>query len=189
MPGPTSNSAFAVRFFLVSAGVFALSLLVGRLLIIALPPTLWPGVQFPPAFIASTVAVLCGSAFLSRALGFVRRERQVELRRQLLSALVSGGLFVAIQMSALNWLVQRQPPGDMQTGAMAYVAVAAALHALHFVVAMLFLIFVLLRAHADRYDHEYFWGVFVCAWFWHALSIIWIAVLIVMAIVSSGPVA
>ncbi|MDZ4687577.1 MAG: cytochrome c oxidase subunit 3 [Planctomycetaceae bacterium] len=189
MPGPTSNSAFAVRFFLVSVGVFALALLVGRWLIVAWPPTLWPGVRFPPAFLASTVAVLCGSVFLSRALGYVRRERQLEFRRQLLSALIAGGLFVAIQMSAINWLVQRQPPGDMQTGSMAYVAVAAALHALHFVVAMLCLIFVLLRAHADRYDHEYYWGVFVCAWFWHALSIIWIVVLTVMAIASHGPVA
>jgi cytochrome c oxidase subunit 3 len=184
--GPTSQSRFAIQFFLASVGVLALAMLLGRLLIFLLPPTLLRGVQFPPVFAVSTVAVLFGSLFLSRALTAVRRERQVEFRRQLLLALSAGGLFVALQMAALNWLLRRQAPGETQTSATAFVAVMAALHALHFVVAILFLVFVLLKAYSDRYDHEYVWGVLVCAWFWHALSVVWIAVLVVVAIASQG---
>jgi cytochrome c oxidase subunit 3 len=186
VPGPTSSPRFAIQFFLVSMAVLGLAWGVGQALIFALPPSLMPGLQFPPAFGASTFAVLFGSFFLTRALAAVRRERQVEFRRYLLLALIAGGLFVALQLSALNWLIHRQTPADVQTGSAAFVTVLAALHALHFVVAMLCLVFVLLKARSDRYDHEYFWGVLVCAWFWHALSMVWVAVLAVVAIASSG---
>jgi hypothetical protein len=44
---------------------------------------------------------------------------------------------------------------------------------------------VTLGALADRYDHEYFWGVSLCAWFWHALGIVWVCILIVF-VISTG---
>ena len=53
----------------------------------------------------------------------------------------------------------------------------ALLHGVHFIVALLFVVFVFLRAFADRYDHEYSWGVTFCAWFWHALGIAWLAIM------------
>jgi len=98
------------------------------------------------------------------------------------SALVAGVLFVALQATALNWLLRRQMPEDASTGAAPFVAVLACLHAMHFVVALMFLAFVFASAQIDRYDHEYYWGVTVCAWFWHVLGIVWLAVLGVMAI-------
>jgi cytochrome c oxidase subunit III len=89
-----------------------------------------------------------------------------------------------LQVVALNWLLQRQNAAEVQTGETAFVSIAAALHGLHFVVAIWFLLFIVLQAHRDRYDHEYYWGVSVCAWFWHALGIIWLAVLGVIAFSS-----
>jgi cytochrome c oxidase subunit 3 len=183
---PSSQARFAIRFFVVSVVVLTAALGLGRAFAVLLPPALWPDVQFPPAFAASTVAVLLGSHFLSRGLAAVRRERQVLFRQQLLLALIAGGLFVSLQVAAINWLLQRQRPEDAQTSATAFVAVMAALHALHFAVAMLFLVYVWLKAHNDRYDHEYYWGVLVCAWFWHALSVAWIAVLAVVGIATHG---
>jgi heme/copper-type cytochrome/quinol oxidase subunit 3 len=56
------------------------------------------------------------------------------------------------------------------------------LHGMHFVVALLFLCHITVQAMADRYDHEYYWGVTVCAWFWHALGVAWVAILFVMLI-------
>ena len=53
-----------------------------------------------------------------------------------------------------------------------------------FVVATLFLSLVAVRTFADRYDHEYYWGVSVVAWFWHALGIVWLAILAVFAIAA-----
>jgi len=141
----------------------------------------------PPAFLVSSVLLLIGSASLSQACGFVRHERQRPFRRHLLLSLVVGTLFVATQTYALTWLIRRQPPEDVQVGTVAFVAVMAALHAMHFVIALLFLVFVTVRAFADRYDHEYYWGVTICTWFWHILGIVWLLVLAVIAIASLTP--
>ena len=65
------------------------------------------------------------------------------------------------------------------------IVMLAALHGMHFVVAVLFLSYVTVRALADRYDHEYYWGVSVAAWFWHALGVVWIGILAVFAIAAA----
>lgn len=181
-----SRSAVALRFGIVSLAVALIATLLSRLAIWCTPPELYPGIRFPPTFAPSTLALLLGSAALSRAVGFVRREKQPAFRRALWTALGTGTIFVALQGSSLNWLLQRQTPDDVATGAAAFVIIAAALHAMHFVVAILFLAYVVVNAGYDRYDHEYYFGVTVCAWFWHALGMLWIAVLVVIAIASSA---
>ncbi len=62
-------------------------------------------------------------------------------------------------------------------GATALVIGAAAMHALHVVVALLILTWVTLRGLNDRYDHEYSFGVLGCSWFWHGLGVMWIFIL------------
>ena len=109
-------------------------------------------------------------------------------RQWMLTALVVGILFVAVQSYGLWSLMQNQNPMAVPTDVNSFVFVFAALHGMHFVVAMLFLVFVTLRALADRYDHEYYLGVTVCAYFWHALSVIWICILAVFAIAASSAV-
>lgn len=181
-----SRSAVALRFGSVAAVVALVAALLSQLAIWCTPPADYPGIRFPPTFAPGTLALLLGSAALSRAIGFVRREKQPAFRRSLWTALGTGTIFVALQGASLNWLVQRQSPDDVATGAAAFVMIAAALHAMHFVVAILFLAYVVVNANSDRYDHEYYFGVTVCAWFWHALGILWIAVLVVIAIASSA---
>jgi heme/copper-type cytochrome/quinol oxidase subunit 3 len=43
------------------------------------------------------------------------------------------------------------------------------------------LLWVTLSAFADRYDHEYCWGVSFAAWCWHVLGVVWLAILFVFA--------
>lgn len=180
-----SRSEFAVRFAVVSALLLVLAVALAAVLLRIFPVSSQASsTQFPPAFLASTVLLLVGSAALSRARRFVRRERQVPFRRNLLIGLAAGTLFVTSQTYALTWLIRQQPPEEVPVGAGAFVAVLAALHAMHFVVALMFLVFITVQAFADRYDHEYFWGVTICAWFWHILGIVWLAVLGVVAIAS-----
>lgn len=180
-----SRSEFAVRFAVVSALLLTLAGLLAAMLLRMFPvPVNRSPTQFPPAFLASTGWLLVGSVSLARARGFVRRERQRPFRRQLLFALAAGTLFVSTQTYALTCLIRQQPPEDVPVGAGAFVAVMAALHAMHFVVALMFLVFVTVQAFADRYDHEYFWGVTICAWFWHILGVVWLLVLAVIGIAS-----
>ena len=140
--------------------------------------------RFPAAFAASTLLLCCGSAALSRAVAYVKRERQRPFRRALGAALLVGTLFVGVQSHALSQLIRQQAPEEVPTGAGAFVAVVAALHALHFLVALLCLAYITVQAHADRYDHEYYWGVTLCTWFWHALGVVWCVILAVMAIAT-----
>ena len=139
---------------------------------------------FPPALLVSTTFLAAGSWLLQRARQFVRLERQLPFRRNMGLALLSGTLFVAVQSYGLWCLTSQQKSAaavGIGDGAFAF----ALMHGLHFVLALLFVVFVLLRALADRYDHEYSWGVPACTWLWHALGIIWLVMLGAFGIAST----
>jgi heme/copper-type cytochrome/quinol oxidase subunit 3 len=173
----------AVQFILVSAVVYATCLSLAAALIHLLPTHVDPGrVVFPPAFWVTTALLAFGSGSLQYGVSCVRHERQKPFRRSLIAALVAGTLFVGIQMYGLWCMIANQLPDDVQTGANAFIVVIGALHAIHFSLALLFLVWVTLSALADRYDHEYSWGVTLCAWFWHGLGIVWLGILAILAI-------
>ncbi|MBI1315178.1 hypothetical protein GC176_28135 [bacterium] len=143
----------------------------------------WPGIPtashrllFPASFGVSTLLLTAGSVALHRASLLVRIERQLAFRRNLIVALAAGTAFVAVQTYGLCCLLAQRDGAlaiGLKQGAFAFVL----MHGVHFVVAFLFVTFVVLRAFADRYDHEYSWGVTVCAWFWHALGLAWLAIM------------
>jgi cytochrome c oxidase subunit 3 len=172
-----------LRFFLLAVFLLVVAVGLALALIRLFPPeSIGPANRFSPAFSISTWLLFIGSGCMSRAVESVRFERQKPFRRWLAFALASGTLFVGVQTYALTSLIRRHPLGDASTDAAAFVAVIAALHAMHFIVALLFLSYVTVQAFGDRYDHEYYWGVTISAWFWHALGIIWIAIVVVMLI-------
>jgi cytochrome c oxidase subunit 3 len=178
-----TQSRFALRYFVTCLAVFGAGGGLGYLLIHwARPGPVADRLVFPTAFWCSTVLLAAGSVWLHRALHHVRLERQRRFRRSLGLALAAGMAFVAVQSYALWCLLKTQDPADVATGVGAFVFVLAFLHGLHFSVALLFLAFVMLSALADRYDHEYYWGVTVCTYFWHVLVVAWSAILAVCAI-------
>lgn len=178
-----SQSEFALRFFVVALLVVATATGLAEGLIHGVgrrEVAPWPGI--PPVFWLTTVLLIAGSSFLQHALHQVRLERQLRFRRSLLAALATGTAFVGLQGYGLWCLAQEQDPAEVAVSASMFVLVFAALHVLHFTVAMLFLVFVTLNGFSDRYDHEYYWGVTVCTYFWHALAMIWLCILCVFAI-------
>lgn len=138
--------------------------------------------RFSFAFTISTCLLFLGSGCMHMAVLMVRRERQRLFRRWLKLALAMGVLFVATQTYALTCLIRQQPSEDASSGAAAMVAVFGFLHGMHIVIAMLFLSYIMVQTSGDRYDHEYNFGVRFTAWFWHALGLVWIAILGVMFI-------
>lgn len=180
----TGQSRLALRFF----GTSLLVLLVAGA-ILALLAGLFgkpaPATQFwfPPAFAVTSLLLVAGSVALHRAIGFVRRERQRPFRIWLAVGVCCGTLFLGIQSYGLWTLLPgERAVADASLGVTPFVLMLAALHAVHLSVAVLFLVFVFLRALADRYDHEYYWGVSVCAGFWHLLGVAWAFVLAIFAI-------
>ena len=175
---------FATRFFVAGLLVFGASAGLAAMLAAGFPPATRDANLPLRAFAVTTLLLAVASGLLHRAVQFVRLERQHAFRRCLFLALICGALFLAIQCYGLMCLIAAHRPVDAQTGAPAFVFVFAAMHGLHVSVALLFLLFVTLRAIADRYDHEYYWGVVVTAWFWHALGIVWVAILIVIVVAT-----
>lgn len=180
------RSQLARQFLLLAIGVIGTAFLLawglGELLGKASAASPWTMV-FHPAFAVSSGLLVAGSFCLSRALAEVRRERQAQFRRWLLRAMVAGALFTAVQSYAL-WAISPSDRGASQAslGVRPFILVLCTLHVLHFLIAVMGLCFVTVQAWADKYDHEYHWGVAVCAGFWHFLGVVWIAVLAVIAI-------
>lgn len=180
------NSALAVRFILTSAGIYALVLGIAWLLIRVVPiPKSDAETMFPAIFWGTTVLLAGGSYTLHRGVWFVQREKQRLFRRSLVVSLGLGTLFVALQSFGLVSLFRHQKPSEVETGANAFLTIFAALHAMHFTLALLCLVWVTLKALADRYDHEYYWGVRFCAWLWHGLGIAWCAILMAFLIATA----
>jgi cytochrome c oxidase subunit 3 len=180
----TGQSRQAVWFFVTAAGVLGVGIGIASLLARWLGrPAEVPDVWFPPAFGVSTLLLLAGSVALHNAVSAVRRERQHQFRRWLLAGLAAGTLFVGVQGYGLWTLLPAERGAEEASlGVTPFVLMLATLHALHLGVALLFLAFVATRAFADRYDHEYYWGVRFCAWFWHALGVAWALILAIFAI-------
>ncbi len=138
---------------------------------------------FHPAFGVSSLLLLAGSCCLSQSLVAVKQERQAAFRQWLLRGLVAGGLFTAVQSYGL-WAISPFERGAdaASRGVRPFILLLCTLHVLHFLVAIMSLSYVTVQARADKYDHEYHWGVTVCSYFWHFLGVVWVGVLAVIAI-------
>lgn len=181
---PLSRSQQALRFFALSSAVIlgASGVAAALMRIFGRSPT--TAFHFPAAFGATTGLLIAGSVTLHGALRAVRRERQQLFRKRLLLSLLWGSLFMGVQTYALWTIVPAERSAqDASTGVTPFVLMLAILHGLHFLVATLFVSYVYVQALADRYDHEYYWGVSICTWFWHVLGIAWAAILAVYSIV------
>lgn len=183
-PRNISQGTFIIYVFLVVVAVGLVAGLSAFGLARLAPSTAAPdpGLQLPWAFAISTVLLIVSSFAQHRGIGYVRLEKQRPFRKWLMIAVVIGTLFLALQSYGLWCLMASEVTTDTQTGVNAFVFVLAFLHALHVGVAMMVLVFVTLRGLTDRYDHEYFWGVIVCAFFWDALGLIWLFILAIFAI-------
>lgn len=182
------RSNLALCFFLLSATTLSVSIGGAWLMIQASSIVATEGrFRFPPAFAVSTVLLILGSLTLQAASFHIRCERQRLFRRRMLQSLVVGIAFVMFQTQGLSCLLPQQKAAreiGLRDGAFAF----ALMHGVHFVVALLFVVFVFLQGLANRYDHEYSWGVTFCAWFWHALGIIWLVIVAGFVIAAFAPV-
>ena len=181
----TAPSRLALRFIFAAVAIYAVAGGLAVALMRCFPATAAPGkVVFPPVFWLTSLLLALNSGFLQQAVHCVRRERQRLFRRSLICALAAGTLFVGLQSYGLKSLMQNQVAEETQTGANAFIAIMVTLHVMHLSLALLFLVWVTLNALADRYDHEYSWGVSLCAWFWHGLAIVWTCILTMFVIAT-----
>lgn len=177
------QGTFALHFFAASVAALLLAAGITTLLgLVATPPAPAHRTVFPWAMALSTGLLAVGSWVLHIGLAAIRVERRERFCRAMLTALGLATLFVGVQSYSIWCLAANQDPARVATGANAFVLVFAGMHGIHFLVALLFLVFVTLRGLADRYDHEYYLGVLVCTVFWHILGIAWLPILVTLLI-------
>ncbi len=179
------RSQLALRFIGLTMAIvgvaFALAWMLAKLFGRSPGASAWTMV-FPPAFAFSSALLCRGSYCLHQSLMEVKLERQPEFRAWLVRGLTAGGLFIAVQSYAL-WAISPLERGAEATsrGVRPFILLLCMLHVLHFLVAIMSLSYVTVRAYADKYDHESHWAVTVCACLWHFLGVVWVGVLVVIA--------
>ncbi len=177
---PSLHTRRAAAWFVlvaVTAGCLAAGLALALVRLFPFPNPRPDLPILPLPFLLSTLLLAVTSGTLERAVWLVRNERQSALRKALSGALASGICFTSVQAWGLSALRLSPDPADDAAGVNAFLFVFAALHAVHVLVALLCLAFVLVRTFSLRYDHEYYWGIRFCAWFWHALGALWMVIL------------
>ena len=180
------RSQLALRFIgltvVIVGGAFFLAWVLTKLFGRNPEASAWTMV-FHPAFAFSSALLCRGSYCLNQSLQAVKQERQPEFRAWLVRGLEAGGLFIAVQSYAL-WAISPLERGAKATslGVRPFILLLCMLHVLHFLVAIMSLSYVTVRAYADKYDHESHWAVTVCTCLWHFLGVVWVGVLAVIAI-------
>lgn len=181
---------FGLYLLLASLGMFFIGAMWAFILLRQGVPAV-PG-RFPPVLWASTVVLLVGSVSLQSALGQVRRERQAEFRRWLVTALACGCLFCVLQSVGLvdlllshfeNLRAAARQPATTQLESLravrswGFLFVLVLLHVLHFIGGLVVLFRVTLEARRGRFDHEFHPGVKLCAIYWRFLDVVWLVML------------
>ncbi|WLD14956.1 cytochrome c oxidase subunit 3 [Planctellipticum variicoloris] len=181
---------FGLYLLLASLGMFFLGAMWAFILMRKGVPVT-PG-RFPPVLWASTAVLLVGGISLQQSLREVRRERQLEFRRWLLTAFGCGCLFCILQTIGLTDLLlghfvnlrsaSLEPPISRFESLRAvrfwgFLFVLVLLHVLHFIGGLVVLFRVVLEALRGRFDHEFYPGVKLCAVYWRFLDVVWLMML------------
>jgi cytochrome c oxidase subunit III len=136
--------------------------------------------DLPSSFWFSTLLLLVTSVLLHQASRRVAREKQRPFLIYLHAGLVTAIGFLLVQWLGMSHLLHEHYAYMEQQGLTRLYGVCfsfSLIHALHVLGGVVFIAFVLVQGHRGVYDHERHWAVDHCAWYWHFLDIVWIAML------------
>jgi heme/copper-type cytochrome/quinol oxidase subunit 3 len=148
-------------------------------------PLKYRPLDLPLSFWVSTGLLLLTSVWLHLAARCIARERQDRFLAYLQAGFVSALGFLIVQALGMNTLLQEHYAFMEQTGMTRLYGVCFAfsfIHALHVLGGVVFIGFVLVQGYRRRYDHERHWAVDHCAWYWHFLDVVWVAMLVVFVV-------
>lgn len=133
----------------------------------------------------STLSLLTTSFMLHRSLAAVRREKQSDLRRWLLTAFALGCVFLSLQTVSVLELLRLHWIGlERSMTLYGIVMVLVGLHAAHVLGGLVALSVVTVRGFQYRYDHECYRGLRICVIYWHFLDVVWLVMLATFVLTS-----
>jgi cytochrome c oxidase subunit III len=173
-----------VWLFLIALGIFFFSSILLYVVYIALQIAPVSGIRpkapvLPKSFVPSTLLLIGISGCLELALQAARRDRNSEVRRWTIAAMIMGMLFMVIQSEGMYRLIAatNQSVSSNNT-AYSLTFVLALLHALHVIGGIFGLSSTVFQAFRDKYDHERCFGLRFCTLYWHFLDIVWVFLII-----------
>lgn len=174
---PISNARLAV-LVLLGAEIMFFAGLIGTFLVFRLGSVTWPppsqaDVRLPIGITGlNTVVLLLSGYTMFQGLRAIRQDRQRELRNWLFATGVLGIIFLVVQGSEWVRLVHHGfTLSSGVYGSVFYVLIGC--HALHVLVAVLWLLAVFTKAVTGRFSVDNFVAVEVCAIYWAFVVVLW----------------
>ncbi len=174
---PTSNARLAI-LILLGAEIMFFAGLIGTFLVFRLGSVTWPppsqaDVRLPIGITGiNTVVLLLSGYTMIRGLRAIRKDAQEQLRRWLLATGLLGAIFLIVQGSEWVRLVHHGfTLSSGVYGSIFYVLIGC--HALHALVAVLWVIAVFAKAITDKFSASHHVGVEMCAIYWTFVVVLW----------------
>ena len=174
---PTSNARLAI-LILLGAEIMFFAGLIGTFLVFRLGSVTWPppsqaDVRLPIGVTGINTIILLSSGYtMIRALLSARRDSRKELRRWLLVTGILGAIFLVVQGSEWVRLVHHGfTLSSGVYGSIFYVLIGC--HALHVLVAVVWVLGVFVKAIAGRFSVDHHVGVEICAIYWTFVVVLW----------------
>jgi cytochrome c oxidase subunit 3 len=142
---------------------------------------------------ANTMVLLASSLTMALSVHSARMDNRRALVLFLVATMVLGGVFLGVKayeynqkfvehvVPGLDWAPQGEvlaqvAPGGVQHAQMFFIFYFAmtGLHAMHMVVGLGLLLWLVLRARKGNFSHRYFAPVEVVGLYWHFVDIVWI---------------
>ena len=174
---PPGTGTFGIVLFLVALFMLFAAAMVGYVVIREFgnlsPPR--GSLELPGLLWVSTALVIAVSFAMTRAVHFIRRERQGPFLTWIRISLALALGFLIVQTPAMIRLLAGR--GRIESSSQylyGFLFFLVLLHALHVVGGMVALVRVALRGGSGVYDHEHYGPVRYAALYWHFLDLIWV---------------
>jgi heme/copper-type cytochrome/quinol oxidase subunit 3 len=184
---PSGTYTLGMWLFLIALFMLFAAVMVGYLVIrlgSAQSPPLH-SIQLPKLLWVSTALVIAVSFALSRALHFVRHERQGLFRGWLMISFLLAVGFIAVQIPAMIKLLSAhhrlQQTGVTLYGLVFFLILVHAAHVVGGIVTMVRLMYVSPRGVID---HEHYQPVRFTAMYWHFLDLVWIVMFLTFLVIG-----
>lgn len=176
-PPPGTHTVGMWLFLAALAMLFASSLLGYVIIRLKGGPNTTAGHVHMPAMLWGSTALVIGASFsLSAALAAVKRERQADFRRWLVTSLILGVAFVFVQLPALALIMaDHHRFQQAHVGIYGLIFFLILVHALHVLGGLVALVRLFVRGRRNTYDHEHYQPVRYATMYWHFLDIVWLA--------------
>lgn len=136
----------------------------------------WWHFDLPRMFYISTAIILVSSVFMNWVLMAAKKNKFATMKITSLITLLLGVAFIVVQFKAYSILVENNIvfAGSSSNAAGSFLYILTGLHIVHLIGGMMAVFVVFIKTLLERYNSEDYFGIRLCAIFWHFLGALWI---------------